>query len=159
MDNLSYLTNAHENYIEYLYKAYQEDPASVEVEWQKVFEGFERGQREASGGQADAGAGIGETSEHVIKEIKVLDMINGFRSRGHLFTKTNPVRERRKYYPGKELETFGLSEGDLDTIFDAGVQVGLGTDTLRDIYRLMQAPYCPSKGMDYWYIGTKLQIK
>src|SRR3546814_12347836 len=90
MDNLSYLTNAHASYIESLYKAYQEDPASVEVEWQKFFEGFDLGQREASGGQADAGAGIGETSEHFIKEIKVLDMINGFRSRGHLFTKTNP---------------------------------------------------------------------
>src|SRR3546814_9522971 len=84
MDNLSYLTNAHASYIESLYKAYQEDPASVEVEWQKFFEGFDLGQREASGGQADAGAGIGETSEHFIKEIKVLDMINGFRSRGHL---------------------------------------------------------------------------
>ncbi|HEY9561761.1 MAG TPA: 2-oxoglutarate dehydrogenase E1 component [Anseongella sp.] len=145
--------------MESLYKAYQEDPASVEVEWQKFFEGFDLGQREASGGQADAGAGIGETSEHFIKEIKVLDMINGFRSRGHLFTKTNPVRERRKYYPGKELETFGLSEGDLDTIFDAGVQVGLGPATLRDIYQLLQDTYCQSIGMEYRYIRNPLKMK
>src|SRR3546814_10981688 len=107
MHNLSYLTNAHASYIESLYKAYQEDPASVEVEWQKFFEGFDLGQREASGGQADAGAGIGETSEHCIKELTVLDMIKGFRSRGHLFTQTNQVRERRKYHPGKDRETFG----------------------------------------------------
>ena len=62
-----------------------------------------------------------------------LNMIDGYRTRGHLFTKTNPVRERRQYFPGKELETFGLSDADMDTVFNAGVEIGLGPAKLRDI--------------------------
>lgn len=159
MDNLSYLTNAHASYIESLYKSYQDDPASVEVEWQKFFEGFDLGRREAAGGEPAGPSGTEETPEHFIKEIRVLDMINGFRSRGHLFTKTNPVRERRKYYPGKELETFGLSDDDLDTVFNAGVQVGLGPATLRDIYQLLEDTYCQSIGVEYRYIRNPLKMK
>jgi 2-oxoglutarate dehydrogenase E1 component len=59
-----------------------------------------------------------------------------------LFAKTNPVRERRKYFPGKELETFGLSEADMDTVFNAGVEVGLGPAKLRDIRQLLEETYC-----------------
>ena len=41
------------------------------------------------------------------------------RTRGHLFTKTNPVRERRKYAPTLDLENFGLSHEDLQSTFNA----------------------------------------
>ena len=35
--------------------------------------------------------------ENILKEFRVVELINAYRTRGHLFTKTNPVRERRKY--------------------------------------------------------------
>ena len=35
--------------------------------------------------------------EHVQKEFQVVRLIDGYRMRGHLFTKTNPVRDRRTY--------------------------------------------------------------
>lgn len=145
MDNLSYLSNAHASYIDSLYQSYKEDPESVDFGWQKFFEGFDFG-RESEPVSAS------ETPQNLLKEINVMNMIYGYRQRGHLFTNTNPVRERRKYFPGKELETFGLSESDLDTVFNAGVEVGLGPAKLRDIHALLEQTYCQSIGAEFVYI-------
>jgi 2-oxoglutarate dehydrogenase E1 component len=120
MDRLNYLNSGNAAYISSLYEAYQQDPESVEFGWQKFFEGFDFGK------DSQAPATSTGTPDNLLKEINVMNMINGYRTRGHLFTKTNPVRERRKYFPGKELETFGLSEADMDTVFNAGVEVGIG---------------------------------
>ena len=153
MDKLSYLSNADSSYIDSLYQSYQEDPESVDFGWQKFFEGFDFGR----GSEANvAGA---ETPEHFLKEIKVLNMIHGYRDRGHLFTKTNPVRERRKYFPGKELETFGFTEADLNTVFNAGVEVGLGPATLKDIRNLLEETYCQSIGAEFTYIRNPEKVK
>ncbi|WP_270089797.1 2-oxoglutarate dehydrogenase E1 component [Sphingobacterium sp. SYP-B4668] len=156
MDNLTYLSNADSSYIDGLYQAYKQDPESVDFGWQKFFEGFDFGLSGEKGGvSGDAGA----APEHFLKEINVLNMINGYRDRGHLFTETNPVRERRKYYPGKELETFGLSEADMDTIFNAGVEVGLGPVKLREIRQLIEETYCRSIGAEFRYIRNPEKIK
>jgi len=152
MDKLSYLSNADSAYIDSLYEAYKEDPDSIDFGWRKFFEGFDFGQNGTSGGTAT-------TPDHVLKEINVLNMINGYRDRGHLFTETNPVRQRRKYYPGKELETFGLSEADMDTVFNAGVEVGLGPATLREIRQLIEDTYCRSIGAEFKYIRSPEKIK
>ncbi len=153
MDNLSYINNANSEYIDSLYKAYQEDAESVEFGWKKFFEGFDFGR------DAEVPATGGETPEHFLKEIKVLGMIHGYRDRGHLFTKTNPVRDRRKYYPGKELETFGFTEADLDTVFNAGVEVGLGPAKLRDIRELLEQTYCQSIGAEFKYMRNPEKVK
>ncbi|WP_207429486.1 2-oxoglutarate dehydrogenase E1 component [Pedobacter sp. SYSU D00535] len=153
MDNLSYLSNAHSSYIDSLYQQYQEDPESIDFGWRKFFEGFDFGRG------SEANVAGGETPEHFLKEIKVLNMIHGYRDRGHLFTKTNPVRERRKYFPGKELETFGLSETDLNTVFNAGVEVGLGPATLKDIVTLLEETYCQSIGAEFTYIRNPEKVK
>jgi len=159
MDSLSYLSNADSAYIDSLYQAYKEDPESVDFGWRKFFEGFDFG-LSADGKEAGSGlASASETSEQTLKEIKVLNMIHGYRDRGHLFTKTNPVRERRKYYPGKELETFGLSNADLETVFNAGVEVGLGPAKLKDILALLEETYCESIGAEFAYIRNPEKIK
>src|SRR5690606_14039813 len=152
MDKLSYLSNADSAYIDSLYEAYKADPESIDFGWRKFFEGFDFGQN----GQSD---GSTAPPDHVIKEINVLNMINGYRDRGHLFTETNPVRQRRKYYPGKELETFGLTEADMDTIFNAGVEVGLGPAKLRDIRQLIEDTYCQSIGAEFKYIRHPEKLK
>ncbi|MBD3750627.1 MAG: 2-oxoglutarate dehydrogenase E1 component [Sphingobacteriales bacterium] len=156
MDSLSYLSNADSAYIDSLYQSYKKDPQSVDFGWQKFFEGFDFGQQANSTHTAPT---ENSTPEHVLKEINVLNMINGYRTRGHLFTKTNPVRERRKYFPGKELETFGLSDADLDTVFNAGVEVGLGPAKLSDIYRLLEDTYCQSIGIEYRYLRNPIKLK
>ncbi|MCO6494157.1 MAG: 2-oxoglutarate dehydrogenase E1 component [Bacteroidetes bacterium] len=144
MNVKSYLFNADVNYIDDLYKQYQGDKTSVDFGWQKFFEGFELGQ-----GKNIASEGI---SENAIKEINVLNLINDYRKRGHLFTRTNPVRERRKYTPTLDIENFGLEEGDLETTFNAGVDVGIGPAKLKDIIAFLQTTYCESIGVEYSYI-------
>lgn len=153
MDNLSYLSNADSSYIDSLYQLYKNDPASVEFGWQKFFEGFD------FGSSSENGLTESRTSENFLKEVYVLNMITGYRERGHLFTKTNPVRERRKYFPGKELETFGLSDADLDTVFNAGIEVGLGPAKLRDILQLLEDTYCQSIGAEYRYVRNPGKLK
>ncbi|WP_017259872.1 2-oxoglutarate dehydrogenase E1 component [Pedobacter arcticus] len=157
MDTLSYLSNADSAYIDSLYQSYKEDPQSVDFGWQKFFEGFDFGQQSET--ETTETTADGSPPAHVLKEINVLNMIYGYRSRGHLFTKTNPVRERRKYFPGKDLETFGLAQTDLETVFNAGVEVGLGPSKLKDIYQLLEDTYSQSIGIEYTYMRNPIKLK
>jgi len=71
--------------------------------------------------------------------------------------KTNPVRTRRTYSPTLDLENFNLTEGDLDTEFEAGNEIGIGRAKLRDIVSHLQETYCKSIGVEYRYM-TKPEI-
>lgn len=154
MDNLSYLNGANAEYIESLYQSYLADPNSVEFGWQKFFEGFDFGRG------ADATNVSGEAPEHFLKEISVLNLITGYRQRGHLFTKTNPVRERRKHTPTLDIENFGLSKADLDTVFNAAIETGIGAPAkLKDIVAFLEQTYCVSIGAEYLYVRTPEVLK
>ncbi len=148
MDNLSYLNGANAEYIESLYQSYKEDRNSVEFGWQKFFEGFDFGRG------SDAANVINETPEHFLKEINVLNLINGYRQRGHLFTKTNPVRERRKHLPTLVIENFGLAQADLNTVFNSSIELGIGPAKLSDIVAFLEQTYCGSIGVEYKYVRT-----
>ena len=150
MDKVSYVGNADVNAIDHLYKMYQQDPESVDIGWKKFFEGFDFAKTSYEDG--------GEIPENFQKEFKVINLINGYRSRGHLFTKTNPVRERRKYSPTLSIENFGLEESDLNTIFQAGEQVGIGAATLRDIIHHLELTYCQSIGIEFAYMRDPERI-
>lgn len=143
----SYLSNAEINSIEELYEKYRNDPSSVDYGWQKFFEGFDL----ASGKLGlEAPQNVPENFE---KENNVLHLINnGYRARGHYFTRTNPVRERRTYRPTLDLENFGLQKADLEKEFNAGIEIGLGKSKLKDIVALLQETYCESIGVEYMYI-------
>ena len=147
MDNLSYLSGENAEYVESLYQAFKEDPNSVEFGWQKFFEGFDFG-RSSSPVTGE------ETPEHFLKEVSVLNMINGYRQRGHLFTHTNPVRERRKHLPTLDLVNFNLSDADLDTVFNAGIELGIGAVKLSEIVAFLNQTYCRSIGAEYKYVRT-----
>ena len=77
----------------------------------------------------------------------------------HLFTKTNPVRARRKYAPTLEIENFGLTQSDFDTVFNAGEILGIGTQTLREIVSHLEKIYCESIGVEYMYIRKPEEIQ
>jgi 2-oxoglutarate dehydrogenase E1 component len=141
--NYSYLSNAEPGFIDQVYQQYLSDPDSVEHGWRKFFEGFDFA-RMQFGDDAQATGNV--------KEIYVLNLINDYRSRGHLFTKSNPVRDRRKYLPTLALENYGLSDADLDTVFQAGVDVGLGPAKLRDIVEMLDKTYCHHIGAQYMFI-------
>jgi len=159
MDRLTYLNNGNAGYINSLYEAYQHDPESIEFGWQKFFEGFDLGATSELTATLQAPNNTADVSENFVKEINVLNMINGYRTRGHLFAKTNPVRERRQFFPGLGLETFGLSDADLETIFKAGAEVGLGQAKLKDIRELLEKTYGQSIGAEYMYIRNPVRVK
>ena len=153
MDNLSYLNGANAEYIDALYQSYKADQSSVDFGWQKFFEGFDFGRG------SDASSVSAEAPEHFLKEINVLNLINGYRQRGHLFTKTNPVRERRKHTPTLALENFGLAPADLTTVFNSSIELGIGPAKLSDIVAFLEQTYCGSIGAEYKFVRTPEVLK
>jgi 2-oxoglutarate dehydrogenase E1 component len=123
---------------------YLVDKRLVEQSWRQFFDGYEFAKVNYSDQD--------EVPNNVKKEFMVINLINAYRSRGHLFTKTNPVRERRKYSPTLEIKNFGLDENDLITVFQAGGQIGLGPATLNEIIVHLEATYCESIGIEFQYI-------
>jgi 2-oxoglutarate dehydrogenase E1 component len=154
MDKFSYVSNADVNVIDDLYKQYQADAESVDFGWKKFFEGFEMGQQRFNGNAKSVAI-----SEDFQKEINVLNLIKGYRTRGHLFTKTNPVRERRKYEPTLAIENFGLTSADLDKVFNAGIEIGIGASKLKDIIALLEETYCGSIGAEYVYVREPRKLE
>ena len=76
-----------------------------------------------------------------------------------MFTKTNPVRSRRTYEPNLDLKNFGLSEADLETLFVAGNEIGLGTAKLKDIIAHLEHTYCQSIGAEFMYMREPVVVK
>jgi 2-oxoglutarate dehydrogenase E1 component len=142
MDSFSFVGNSDIEAIEKLYKDYKNDPDSVDAGMRDFFRGFDFAQKQFE----ESAPGL------VNKEFNVINLIHGYRQRGHLFTSTNPVRSRRKYFPTLDVENFGLSEEDLDTVFQAGNDIGLGPASLRDIIAHLKQTYCGSVGVEYLYI-------
>lgn len=151
MDKFSYLGNADTSAIEDLFQQYLKDANSVEQDWKQFFAGFEFARKNYEDS--------GEIPTNVKKEFSVITLINGYRVRGHLFTQTNPVRERRQYSPSLDVENFGLSQSDLETVFQAGTEIGIGPAKLKDIIAHLEQTYCRSIGAEYMYIRDPEVIK
>jgi 2-oxoglutarate dehydrogenase E1 component len=165
MDRFSFLNAAHTEFFAQLYDQYLENPDSVEPSWRSFFQGFDFGmttyneenpvaytanvvQSTNTVSSVDATA----ISEKLQKEFKVIKLIEGYRSRGHLFTKTNPVRDRRNYTPTLDLVNFGLSNDDLSVVFDAAKVIGVQPCTLKEIIGHLNTIYCQHIGIEYIYI-------
>lgn len=168
MDKYSFLNAAHTSFFAELYDRYLTSPDSVEPSWRAFFQGFDFG-LESSLDELDLASSNGtlalsngqqlEVPQSLQKEFQVIKLIDGYRSRGHLFTQTNPVRERRKYEPTLELSNFGLSEADLETTFDAGKVIGIGPSPLKNIIGHLERIYCDAIGVEYMYIRTPERIQ
>ncbi|MEQ1732323.1 MAG: thiamine pyrophosphate-dependent enzyme, partial [Bacteroidia bacterium] len=143
MDKHAVVGNSEINAIDGLYTQYKQDSTSVEASWQDFFKGFEFAQA-----NYDAPSG----SLVLGKEFNVINLINGYRKTGHLFTHTNPVRERRTYTPTLDIENFGLAKADMDVVFQAGSLIGIGASKLSVIIEHLKATYCASIGVEYQYI-------
>lgn len=158
MDRFSFLNAAHTAFFADLYEQYLQNPDSVEPSWRSFFQGFDFGQ--ANYGSEEVGQQVayvasgdsGAVSEKMQKEFNVLKLIEGYRTRGHLFTKTNPVRDRRIHGPALTLENFGLSQSDLNTVFDSARMVNMQPSTLADIIKHLDRVYCESIGVEFAYI-------
>jgi len=154
MDLHSHLSNAEPAAIEALYRQFLADPNSVDPTWRHFFLGFDFAQRVYGEDALESGGASGSAQGGAVapKEFRVINLIHAYRTRGHLFTKTNPVRARRDYSPDLSIAHFGLDEADLDSVFEAGSEVGIGAASLRDIIAHLEETYCHSIGIEYMYI-------
>ena len=150
MDKFSFLGAVHTNMIEDLYKSYLKDESSVDSNWKNFFQGFDFAQANY---QKDI-----DSNKVIPKEFKVIDLIDAYRKRGHLFTLTNPVRDRRKYKPNLDIENYGLDKSDLDTIFRAGEEIGIGSSKLSEIISHLDSVYCQSIGVEFMYLRNPKKI-
>ena len=150
MDEFSYLGSSEIGSIEELYQQYLKDPESLDKSWQHFFRGFEFARTHYTESI--------DSNSSLDKEFRVLAYIDAFRKRGHLFTQTNPVRTRRKYFPTLDLEHFGLSEEDLDTVFHAGTEIGIGNASLRQIRGHLMQTYCGSTGTEFMYVRSPERV-
>ncbi len=158
MDKFSYIGTSDVNAIESLYSQYLQNPESVDGSWKDFFKGFEFAQTNYTLTPLNNHDG-GAIPENVTKEFKVISLIAGYRQRGHLFTKTNPVRQRRNYEPSLALENFGLTDKDLETVFQAGNEIGIGSAKLKDIIAHLEHTYCQSIGVEYLYMREPKVVK
>lgn len=160
MDRFSFLNAAHTEFFAQLYDQYLENPDSIEPSWRSFFQGFDFGMATYNEEQAVAqmtniatdNLQSGQVSEKVLKEFSVVKLIDAYRTRGHLFTETNPVRERRHFSPSLELDNFGLTSADLNTVFDAAKILGHQPSTLQDILVHLKSVYCRHIGIEYMYM-------
>ena len=163
MERFSFLGGVHATFIDDLYQKYLKNPDSVEPSWRAFFQGYDFALEDygANGEfQGEDAWSHGEIVEEIRKEFQVLDLIDDYRSRGHLFTETNPVRARRKYSPPLDLELYGLSESDLDMEFQAAKEVGFdSSQPLRKIIEVLELTYRKSIGVEYMYIRDPEKIK
>ena len=169
MDRFSFLNAAHSQLIEDLYQQYRKYPDALEPSWKAFFQGFDFALENYSDEdfvvesnapvssnvvqQVNQASANGEVPEDIRKEFKVVNLIEAYRLRGHLFTKTNPVRARRQYMPTLDIENFGLTQADLNKKFNCAIQTGMKeASTLQQIITHLQNIYCDSIGVEYMHI-------
>ncbi len=150
MHPFSYLGNAGDAYVAQLYQEYQRDPAAVPDDWRRFFEGFDLA--------AQYQPGAASTNE-VDRELDVLDLINAYRHRGHLYAAINPILPRTPQKETLDLRNFSLTDADLDKTFQGGAHIGIGAATLRQIVQHLQETYCRAVGAEYKHIRQPECIK
>ena len=163
MDKFTYIANAHVAYLDEMYAAYKNDSTSIDPSWKEFFDGFDFALTHYDGVGSPAVPAAAENQparlsgtimnvDSLPKEIRVRAMIHAYRSRAHLRSKTNPVRERRDRKPLIDPENFGLAQDDMQTVFEAGKEIGIGAASLAQIVQALKTIYEGPMGFEFLYI-------
>src|SRR6185436_2285650 len=163
------LAGANAAYLEELYEQYLQDPQSVDPHWRGFFETLpavdgvsqdiphstirEYFKTLARQPKTAAAAAPMMDEEMVHKQVRVLQLINAYRFRGHQLANVDPLGlAPMPDIPELHLRYYGLTDLDLDTEFDTGSLVGPRRAKLRDILDLLKKVYCGSIGAEYMHI-------
>jgi 2-oxoglutarate dehydrogenase E1 component len=164
MKDFQYITNSHPAYIENLYQAFTTNPDSIDPEMRKFFEGFDFAIENSVSKPNGTGelpvntAALGVNTAILEKEFNVYALIRAYRQKGHLVAKTNPIRERIDRKANLDLENFGFSDTDLSTEFEAGIFVGLGKTSLKNIVAHLQKCYTHNLGVEFSSVNSRRKI-
>jgi 2-oxoglutarate dehydrogenase E1 component len=142
----SFFSSAFPNvdFIDELYEKYQEDPSSVDAKWRQLFD---------SVGSQATGATVafddrGPPSKH--DDLRILKLINAYRTYGHLLAKINPIQTHPTEEPWQlKLDTLGFSEQELSHQFSAPEIMGRESASLQEIINTLKAIYCGNIGIEY----------
>ena len=149
MSDFSFISNAPPAYIESMYVRFLENPTSIDPEWYHFFKGFEFAESSTIEKRTSG-------TNFSTKEFQVVALINAYRSRGHLLSTTNPIKQRRDRRPKLQIEDFNLSENDLSTSFAAGTECGLPAQaTLSEIISHLNRIYCGHIGFEFQHIQDR----
>ena len=148
MENYSYITNATPQFIETLYNDFKKNPASVDPEFKKFFEGFDFASQNLNGHSATISP----------DELKVYRLIDAYRRKGHLIARTNPIKKRKDRKAYLELEHFGLSEKDLEKTFAVAAEIGLPKASLSEILERLKKVYTGTIGFETGYVRLPEEI-
>jgi len=98
------------------------------------------------------------TQEQIVKQARVLELINAYRVRGHLIANIDPLHAMPvHHHPELDLETYDLTIWDLDRTFITGGLGGKERSTLREILDILRRAYCGKVGTEYRHIQSKEQ--
>ena len=160
MKDFSYITSAHPSFVEQQYRMFRADAASVDPDLRRFFEGFDFAVTHAIGSFDSDTKTQAPSSSDISwrKELGAYRMILGYRNKGHLIARTNPIRPRKDRGANLDLGFFGLDESDLDKPFHAGNLIGLGTVSLREILAHLNRCYADHVGVEYKYISDQEKI-
>jgi 2-oxoglutarate dehydrogenase E1 component len=159
-------------YLEELYEAYLLDPASIDPSWRRHFEAlprvagsahdvshdevrdrFRRLARAPLTRSATAAAAAPVDSAAAQKQVHVLQYINAHRVRGHQGASLDPLGlADTTSLPELDIRFHGLTDNDLDTVFETGSLVGPKRATLREISDIVRRTYCGTVGAEYMHI-------
>lgn len=178
----SHLGGANAPYLESLYELYLSDPTSVSQTWQQYFtalppvngearelshaeirEQFRQLAREQNLNRLienrNVGTGLADNrtttnlESHDSKQVRVLQLINAYRFRGHQLARFNPLEPTEiPALPELELEHHGLGAADLETDFGTGSLAGPDRASLREIVGLLKLTYGGPIGAEYMHI-------
>jgi 2-oxoglutarate dehydrogenase E1 component len=142
---MSFAQNVSPQWIEHLYRLWQQAPDRLPPQWQAFFQGFEWGEESGAGGAACI------DSAYALKQSGVQSLIYRYRDIGHLLSCTNPLDVCQTEHPLLALEVFDLDEADLDTVFRTR-RFSRQSATLREIVETLRETYCRSIGVEFMHI-------
>ncbi|MDC0873141.1 2-oxoglutarate dehydrogenase E1 component [Gammaproteobacteria bacterium] len=161
----SHTSAGHSSYLEGLYESYLENPASISLEWKDFFDqlpdnngsnkdishkniinAYKNHRRVLSNSSSE-----NETNE---KQVKVVQLIQAYRNRGHQAAKLDPLgMMERELVPDLTLEYHGLSKDDLKIVFKTDtLEIGKDKASLQEVIDALQSIYCGELGIEYNYI-------
>ncbi len=135
--------------VEEYYQRWLDDAESVDPTWRAFFQGFTLG---SNGPPPAAAASAGAPVIDSRKQSQVDSLIYHYRAIGHTQAHLNPLADAPERNPRLALAEFGLTEADLDTVFDTGHFLGGGPRKLRDIIAALEQTYCRTIGVEYLHL-------
>ena len=168
----SHMAGANAAYVEELYEAYLDDPQSVSDTWRQIFDNLPNldgvaleTNHTAIKNQFRQLAALGPTARMSSssapassgsddKQVKVLQLINAFRFRGHQHANLDPLGLwKQPRVRDLELSHHNLSEDDFDSVYNVGsYAIGKESLPLGELFKSLNRTYCGSIGAEYMHI-------